>query len=453
MSPKKITDTDKLELIQLYRYAGETTASLANRYGVSNSTISRILKTTIPEPEYEELIQQKRGAKSSIDEEVSAKTLQAIPTDSAPSAVRTAPEESMPDNLTSLAERGVQPASEPIVAGSDYTNEVNFDPVVASANEDVALLIPTSAIESASPIEDVASSVSTPATQSPSPIDEDLGQINRRVRRRSSAPEGELPQSTVVSDAIPAAVNDSILSTQKLASANFSPSMAEPLPVTPQLAESIDALSIPQTPVAAPIQRTPILRHVRPKPDEYFGESIDPPAYWIETESIDPPACSIETGDSDEEELNREDVNVLAAMFGEEIADGDDEDFDDDEDDDEFSANDRELLTIDRLHLQIIPLSQATLPRTCYIVIDKFAELIVRPLKDFAELGQIPGEEIQQRTLPVFDNHRVAKRFSNQRTQRVIKVPDSKVFHKTSQHLRSKGITRLLVDGNIYSLN
>ena len=105
------------------------------------------------------------------------------------------------------------------------------------------------------------------------------------------------------------------------------------------------------------------------------------------------------------------------------------------------------LLTPDRSQLQVTPLSQATLPRTCYIVIDKFAELIVRPLKDFADLGQIPGEEIQQRTLPIFDNHRVAKRFSNQRTQRVIKVPDSKVFHKTCHHLRMKGITRLLVEG------
>jgi hypothetical protein len=110
-------------------------------------------------------------------------------------------------------------------------------------------------------------------------------------------------------------------------------------------------------------------------------------------------------------------------------------------------------LTEDRLHVQLTPLSQAILPRTCYIVIDKFAELIVRPLKDFADLGQIATEEIQQRTLPVFDNHRVAKRFSNQRTQRVIKVPDSRIFHKTIQHLRSKGITCLLVDGNIYSLN
>lgn len=421
MSPKKITDTDKLELAQLYRQAGETTASLANRYGVSNSTISRILKTTIPEPEYEELIQQKRGAKSGIEEELSAKIEQSIPADDAVSVVNTAPDESTIDELALSAVSTKQTALESILHESDSANEGNLDRVAAPVN-----LVPT------------------PATE----INEDLGQNNRRVRRRSSAPEGELPQPTVVSDAMPASVNDVDRSTQTLAVVNFSASITEPLPDrTPPVAGSIDPSIPTPTPVPSPIQRTPILRNTRPKPNEYFTDSADPN-----------PTCSIESDSDEEEDDNPEDVNVLAAMFGEEIADADDEDFDDDdEDDDEFAStdrqSDRELLTIDRLHLQIIPLSQATLPRTCYIVIDKFAELIVRPLKDFAELGQIPGEEMQQRTLPIFDNHRVAKRFSNQRTQRVIKVPDSKVFHKTSQHLQSKGIARLLVDGNIYSLN
>jgi transposase-like protein len=417
MSPKKITDTDKLELVQLYRQAGETTASLANRYGVSNSTISRILKTTIPEPEYEELIQQKRGAKNDPDEAISAKIEESIQADVAVSAVNTAPDESMSDKLTSPVESAAQPALEPILQGSDYINDGNLDPVTAPVN-----------------------SVPTPATESTAPINEDLDQPNRRVRRRSSAPEGELTQPTIVSDPIPVAVNDFDRSTQTAP-------IAEPIPErTPTGAGSIDP-SFPQSQVQPPTQRTPILRNVRPTSNEYFPDSADAN-----------PACSIESDSDEEEDDNPEDVNVLAAMFGEEIADGDDEDFDDDdEDDDEFASSerqsDRELLPIDRLHLQIIPLSQAILPRTCYIVIDKFAELIVRPLKDFAELGQIPGEEMQQRTLPIFDNHRVAKRFSNQRTQRVIKVPDSKVFHKTSQHLQSKGIARLLVDGNIYSLN
>jgi hypothetical protein len=160
-----------------------------------------------------------------------------------------------------------------------------------------------------------------------------------------------------------------------------------------------------------------------------------------------------------EEEEDAEDVSELAAMFGEEIGEEEEDDDDEDEDWDESPVDSRSpvdnarLMNRDRLQIQVIPLSEAVLPRTCYIVIDKFAELIARPLKDFADLGQIPGEEIQQRTLPIFDNHRVAKRFSNNRTQRVIKVPDSRIFHKTIHHLRSKGITRLLVDGQIYSLN
>ena len=69
MSSKKITDADKLEIARLYRQAGDTTASLASRYGVSNSTISRLLKTSIPEAEYEILIQQKRGSKVGLEDE------------------------------------------------------------------------------------------------------------------------------------------------------------------------------------------------------------------------------------------------------------------------------------------------------------------------------------------------------------------------------------------------
>jgi hypothetical protein len=102
--------------------------------------------------------------------------------------------------------------------------------------------------------------------------------------------------------------------------------------------------------------------------------------------------------------------------------------------------------------VQVLPLSAAHLPKTCYLVIDRAAELITRPLKDFGDLGQIPTLETQQRTLPIFDNHRVAKRFSTKR-DRVIKVPDSKMLHKARTHLQAKGITRLLIDGQVYSLS
>ncbi|HEY9607254.1 MAG TPA: hypothetical protein V6C85_36950, partial [Allocoleopsis sp.] len=95
--------------------------------------------------------------------------------------------------------------------------------------------------------------------------------------------------------------------------------------------------------------------------------------------------------------------------------------------------------------------SEASLPRTCYLVVDRAAELIARPLREFGDLGRIPAEEVQEKTLPVFDNHKVARRFSN-RSQRVIKVPDGRMLQKACSHLQAKGITRLLIDGQVYSL-
>lgn len=101
--------------------------------------------------------------------------------------------------------------------------------------------------------------------------------------------------------------------------------------------------------------------------------------------------------------------------------------------------------------LKVMPLAGAALPRTCYLVVDRSAELITCPLKEFAELGQIPPEEVQEKTLPVFDNHRVARRFSN-RMQRVIKLPDGSLLQKAVSQLHAKGITRLLVNGQVYAL-
>ena len=64
MSPRKLSDVDKQDILELYRQTAETTSTLADRYGVSNSTISRILKSNLLEPEYEALIQQKRSNRS-----------------------------------------------------------------------------------------------------------------------------------------------------------------------------------------------------------------------------------------------------------------------------------------------------------------------------------------------------------------------------------------------------
>jgi transposase-like protein len=409
MSSKKITDADKLEIVDLYRQSGETTASLASRYGVSNSTISRLLKNSIPEAEYEILIQQKRGSKASSDEENS------IATDEPNSIAATIA--TPPELETADPDRETTSKSHPEAAPQLAATTLPADPV--------DLVVPPAPISTS----------------------EDSSANSRRVRRRSSAPVSTDTSNEPSADTSPPTNADpDLLATKTL---SVEDRTLEGKDDKNDFLASDGDLTPAKTIIPPPIPRTPVLREIlSDSQDRYFKLPVVPP-----------PLNEIPTTEEEsEEDAEPEDVNALAAMFGEEIADGEEEDDDDGEDWDEESENagllDRnQVLTGDRLHVQVKPLSQATLPRTCYIVIDKFAELIVRPLKDFADLGQIPSDEIQQRTLPVFDNHRVAKRFSNQRTQRVIKVPDSRVFYKTSEHLRSKGIACLLVDGNIYSLN
>jgi hypothetical protein len=326
MSPKKLTPADKSEILTLYRLADETTSSLAIRYGVSTSTISRFLKSNLNENEYDILIQQKRAIRISAN--------------------------------------GAEMLNE-----SDSTTE---DISVNSEDIPPVELIPESESEN-----DFLSSDSINMTTT-----------EGRRRKRSSAGMGEV---------------------ETMISSRVSP--------------SIQQLEIALEPITTPEEDETDLE------DNYSQEK------------------------------------VLAEMLGEELglddADIDDDIDDDDEDDDDDNWEDnsflqpqfnrRVFIAPSRSSLQVLPLANAVLPKVCYIVVDRLAELITRPLKDFSDLGGIPVDEVGQKTLPVFDNHRVAKRFSN-RNHRVIKVPDSRMLKKTSSHLQAKGITRLLIDGQVYSL-
>ncbi len=160
--------------------------------------------------------------------------------------------------------------------------------------------------------------------------------------------------------------------------------------------------------------------------------------------------------EEEEDEDDVVDVVTLGEMLGEDIDELDEDEDEEDYDDDWDTETDEDITyphaNIDKLNIQILPLTDASFPRTCYLVIDRASELITRPLEDFADLGTIPKSEIQQTTLPVFDNHRVAKRFSHRR-ERIIKVPDGRMLQKTSSYLEAKGITRILIDGQVYSVS
>jgi transposase-like protein len=323
MPPKKLSDSDKQEILDRYCHSDETTVTLAAQFGVSTSTISRILKQSLPEQEYESLVHKKRqgSGKSQLEQEM-------LP--------------GLPEEL--------------------LTPELQVTKLFDEPEQSV-----------------------------------DVPQ--RRQRKRSTA---------------------GMISAEQLAASAAHLSQLDLAPGAKKLSE-LD----PQPEVLNPIQEASIVAA------EDFAEEVEEE---VEDEELD---------DELEDDL-------------EDDLDDDLDDLDDELEDDEFDeAGTNDLASLGTMQstgkLQILPLAEALIPRTCYVVVDRSSELITRPLKDFTELGRIPTEERQERTLPIFDNHRVAKRFLR-RMQRIVKVPDGRIFQKVKPYLQAKGITHLLIDGQVYSL-
>jgi hypothetical protein len=97
------------------------------------------------------------------------------------------------------------------------------------------------------------------------------------------------------------------------------------------------------------------------------------------------------------------------------------------------------------------PLASAELPESVYMLVDKTVELQARPLREISELGHLPPEEHDRQALVVFTNPRQAKRHCG-RTQRVIKLPDTRVIERTARYLLAQGISRVVIEGALYSL-
>jgi len=98
-----------------------------------------------------------------------------------------------------------------------------------------------------------------------------------------------------------------------------------------------------------------------------------------------------------------------------------------------------------------LPLAEAELPTSVYMLVDKAVELEVRPLSEFSELGELPPGEEALQALQVFVNPRHAKRQCG-RTQRVIKIPDARIFERTAHYLIAQGIRRVVIENGLYSL-
>lgn len=181
------------------------------------------------------------------------------------------------------------------------------------------------------------------------------------------------------------------------------------------------------------------LKQQRNRPLKLSPELVSPELVAPEPELPEP------AGDDD-------DPAVLAIDDADDFGDdANDLDFADDDLADQFVAV--PLLLVDHVGEPALcqPLADAPLPASVYMLVDKTVELQAKPLKDFPELGQLPAGEEERQALMVFANPRQAKRHCG-RTQRVIKVPDTRILERTAPYLIAQGISRVVMEGSLYSL-
>lgn len=345
MARSKLTLADREAMARRYQEAGDTVATLAAAYGVSSSTVIRLLREVLTEPVYESLAQQRRGH-----------------------GRRTAEAGGQQMALGEISE--VAPTPEPPAA----------KPLVVAR----------------------------------------LGE--RLARKRSQLPEQtEVPEVPEAPKVDPPA--DRLI-----------------LPKAVDLRELGSAVETPEKP------------ELRPAADAFPDR---PPA---EAPSGDPASAA---PDPDTEGNSQPEQAALSEAWDDQ-AEGEDGWEDTEDDDDDFaSANDPDLSAGDLLagegiqgaDLRVETLTSAALPKSCFLVVDRFDELVTRPLQDFGDLGPLPMDQTESAILPVFDNSWSAKRFMR-RGQRLLKVPSGQLLHpdKTGPYLLAKGISHLLMNGQIYRL-
>ena len=85
------------------------------------------------------------------------------------------------------------------------------------------------------------------------------------------------------------------------------------------------------------------------------------------------------------------------------------------------------------------------------MVVDKKIELEIKYLKDFPNWQFLSNEELNRKTIEIFNDLKVAKRFCN-KEQKVIKVSNTDVFRLVAPILLSKGISRIVNSDKLIAL-
>ena len=102
-----------------------------------------------------------------------------------------------------------------------------------------------------------------------------------------------------------------------------------------------------------------------------------------------------------------------------------------------------EIENVPQRDLSSVPIDEVDFPKIVYMVVDNQIELETKLLKEYPVWNFLPEEDLNRKTIEIFFDLKVAKRFST-KEQKVIKVPNSNVFRIAAPILLSKGISRIV---------
>ncbi len=98
-----------------------------------------------------------------------------------------------------------------------------------------------------------------------------------------------------------------------------------------------------------------------------------------------------------------------------------------------------------------IPLSDVQLPKIVYMIVDKKVELETKYLKDYPKWQFLSEEELKRKSIEIYYDLKLAKS-SCGKEQKLIKVPNTKVFGIVAPILLARGISRIVSADNLIAL-
>ena len=117
----------------------------------------------------------------------------------------------------------------------------------------------------------------------------------------------------------------------------------------------------------------------------------------------------------------------------------------------EIAPLDEQIEFTNQRELSSIPLEEINFPKVLYMIVSNIVELEVKLLKEYPNWSFLPETDQKRITIEIFSDQKVAKRFCT-KNQKIIKIPNTKVFQIASRKLIDKGISRIVFEDNLISL-